>query len=168
MIDSFLASLDENIRRKVWKRENLPTTTMKLLDLVIRLGDAKEVSRPKIPNGKRSFEKAFGGGKHKFPKRQFESKEEGEGGSVGKPTTSKSYVKWAKPVDPKDATKKILYFKCEKAGHMAQECREGGGGNVVLTSIMIVPPERQTDWPPATSTNKNMFSRAPGARKLKS
>ena len=68
MMGSFLASLDENIRRKVWERENLPATMIELLDLVIHLGDAKDVSRPDILNGKRSFEKAFRGGKHKFPK----------------------------------------------------------------------------------------------------
>ena len=106
MMGSFLASLDENIRRKVWKMENLPAAMMELLDLVIHLGDAREVSRPDIPNGKRSFDKAFGGGKHKFPKRRFVSKDEGEGGSVGKPTTPKNYVKQAKRVDPKDTTKK--------------------------------------------------------------
>ena len=42
----FFASLDESIRRKVSKRKNLPTTMMKLLDVVIRLGDAKEVGSP--------------------------------------------------------------------------------------------------------------------------
>ena len=68
MIGSFLASLDDNIRRKVWERENLPTTMIKLLEVVIRLGDAKNISRPEIPNGKRPFEKDFGSAKHKFPK----------------------------------------------------------------------------------------------------
>ena len=99
---------------------------MELLDLVIRLVDAREVSRPDIPNGKRSLEKAFGAGKHKFSKRRFESKDEGEGISVGKPTIPKSYVKRAKRVDPKDATKKGLCFKCGNAGHMARKCCESG------------------------------------------
>jgi hypothetical protein len=39
---------------------------MKLLDVVIRLGDAREVSRPEIPNGKRPFEKSFGSGNTNF------------------------------------------------------------------------------------------------------
>ena len=166
MMGSFLASLDENIRRKVWERENLPTTMMELLDVVIRLDDAREVSCPEIPNGKRPFEKSFGGGKHKFLKRKYEAKEEGEGGLVGKPTTPKGYVKRAKRVDPKDASKKGLCFKCGKVGHMARECREGRGGKVELNYTTITPPERQADWPPATSIKENVFKR--GNRVLES
>lgn len=142
LMGSFLTGLDENIRRKVWERETLHTTMMELLNLVNWLGDAQEISLPDIPNSKRSFEKAFGVGKHKFPKRRFESKDEGEGGSVGKPTTPKSYVKRAKQVDPKDATKKGLCFKCGKAYHMARECRVSGGGNVELNPTTIAPSER--------------------------
>ena len=48
MMGLFLASVDENIHRKVWERENLPATMMKLLDLIIRLGDARGVSCPDI------------------------------------------------------------------------------------------------------------------------
>ena len=33
MMGMFLASLDESIRRKVWKRESLPTTMMELLNV---------------------------------------------------------------------------------------------------------------------------------------
>ena len=68
MMEAFLASLYESIRRKVWEKENLPTTMMELLDVVIRLSDAREVGCPNMPNGKRLFEKTFGGEKHKFPK----------------------------------------------------------------------------------------------------
>ena len=59
MMGSFLATLNENIRRKVWERKNLSATIMKLLDLVIHLGKVREVSRPIILNGKRSSKKAF-------------------------------------------------------------------------------------------------------------
>ena len=77
MMGSFLASLDENIRRKVWERERLPTMMLELLDVVIRLGDAREVSRPETANGKRPFEKSFGGGKSEFPKRKYEPRDDG-------------------------------------------------------------------------------------------
>jgi hypothetical protein len=120
MMGLFLASLNENICLKLWERENLPTSMMKLLDVVIRLGDAREVSRPNVPNGKRPFEKSFGGSKYKFLKRKYEPKEESEGGSVGKPTTPKGYVKRAKWVDSKDASKKGLCFNCGKTGYMVR------------------------------------------------
>ena len=35
MMGSFLTSLDENIRRKVWERQRLPTTMLELFDVVI-------------------------------------------------------------------------------------------------------------------------------------
>ena len=70
MMGSFLASLDENIRRKVWERENLPTTMLELLDVVLRLGDARDVSRLETNSGKRPFAKRFGGANHKFSKRK--------------------------------------------------------------------------------------------------
>lgn len=79
MMGSFLASLDENIRRKVWERKNLPTSMIKLLDVVIRLRDAKDISCPEIPNGKRPFEKNFGSRKHKFPKRKYKLKKKVKG-----------------------------------------------------------------------------------------
>ena len=44
MMGSFQASLDENICRKVWERERLPTTKLELLDVVIRLCDARKDS----------------------------------------------------------------------------------------------------------------------------
>jgi hypothetical protein len=69
---------------------------MELLDVVIRLGNAREVSRPKIPNGKRPFKKSFGDGKNKLSKRKYEPNEKDEGESVGKPTTLEGYVNWAK------------------------------------------------------------------------
>ena len=47
-------------------------------------------------NAKRPFKKNFGGGKHKFLKRKYELRDDGEGGSVGKPTTPKGFVKRAK------------------------------------------------------------------------
>ena len=118
---SFLAWLDENIRRKVWERERLPNTMLELLDVVIRLGDAREISWSETTNGKRPFEKTFGGGKHKFPKRKYEPRDEGEERSVGKLITPKGFVKRTKRVDPKDASKKGFCFKCGKADHMARE-----------------------------------------------
>jgi hypothetical protein len=57
MMGAFLASLDETVRRKVWERENLPTTMLELLDVVIRLGDAREVVRSETPTGKKPFER---------------------------------------------------------------------------------------------------------------
>ena len=60
MTGTFLASLEESIRRKVWELESLPTTTIKLLDVVIRLGDAREVERFDIRGGKKPSEWFFG------------------------------------------------------------------------------------------------------------
>ena len=42
---------------------------------------------------------------------------------------------------------------------MAREYREGGGGKVELNSTTIAPPERQADWTPTTSANRNVFKR---------
>lgn len=39
MMDPFLASFDETIRRKVWEKENLPTTMIEHLDILIHLDD---------------------------------------------------------------------------------------------------------------------------------
>ena len=96
-------------------------------------------------NAKRLFEKNFGGGKHKFPKRKYELRDDGEGGSVGKPTTPKGFVKRAKRVDPKEVSKKGVCFKCGKLGLIARDCREGGGGKVELNSTTIAPPGRQAE-----------------------
>jgi hypothetical protein len=112
MIEAFLASLDETVRRKVWERENLPTTMLELFDVVIRLGDAREVGRSETPTGKKPFKRSFGGNKPKFAKRKWESKEDPERGSSGKLATPKGFVKRPKRVDAKDATKKVLRFKC--------------------------------------------------------
>lgn len=120
MMRAFLASLDKSIRRKVWERENLPTTMLELLDVVIQLSDAREVGHSETLNGKKPFERSFGGNKPKFAKIMWESKEDPKGGSSGKPATPKIFVKRPKRVDAKDATKKDLCFKCGKASHVAR------------------------------------------------
>ena len=107
-----------------------------------------------------------GGRKQKFLKRKYERKEEGEGGSVGKPTKPKGYVKRAKRIDLKDASRKGLCFKCGKTDHMARESHEGGGGKVELNSSTIAPTKRQADWPPANAINGSVFKR--GHRVLES
>lgn len=74
MIQIFVVSLDKTIRRKVWELETLPTTMMKLLDIVIHLGDAQEFGQLKIPNIKMSFGKKFKDMKHKFHKPKYVAK----------------------------------------------------------------------------------------------
>ena len=115
---------------------------LELLDVVIRLGDAREVGRAETPAAKKPYERFPGGNKPKFPKRKWESKEDPEGPS-GKPTMRKAFVKRPKRVDAKDATKKGLCFKCRKAGHLAKECREGGSGKVELNSTTISPRQNE-------------------------
>lgn len=143
MMGVFLASLDESIRCKVWERENLSSTMMELFDIVIRLGDVREVGRSKTLSGKKPFERSFGSGKSKFAKRKWDTRDEPEGGSSGKLATPKSFIKRPKRVDAKDATKKGLCFKCGKSGHIARECREGGSGNVQLNSTAIAPRQAE-------------------------
>ena len=79
---------------------------MNLLDVVIRLGDVREVRRSYAPSGKKPFERSFRSTKPKFMKREWDTREESKGGSSGKPTTPKSFVKRPKRVDAKVATKK--------------------------------------------------------------
>ena len=98
---------------------------LELLDVVIRLGDAREVVRSETPTGKKPFERYFGGNKLKFAKRKWESKEDPERGSSDKLATPKGFVKRPKRVDAKDATKKKLCFKCGKVGHVAREYPRG-------------------------------------------
>lgn len=101
---------------------------MKLLDMVICLGDAHELGRNETSNAKRVFEKHFGGRKHKFLKHKFEAKGETEGGVNSRRQTSKSSFKKTKGVDAKDATKIFFCFKCGNSGHMARKCRENARG----------------------------------------
>ena len=143
MMGAFLASLDESIRCKVWERENLPTTMLELLNVVIWLGNAREVGRSEALTGKKPFERFFGGNKPKFAKQKWEPKEDPEGGSSGKPATPKGFVKRPKRVDAKDVMKKGLCFTCGKAGHVARDCREGGTGKVECNSTMISPRQAE-------------------------
>lgn len=70
MMAAFLASLDVSIMRKVWKRKNLFTTMLELLDIVIILGDGREVEHAETSSGKKSYERTFRGNKPKFAKRK--------------------------------------------------------------------------------------------------
>ena len=63
MMGSFLASLDETIRRMVWEREKLFEMMMELLDIVIRLGDARELGRQSQQVGNKMLEKTFASGR---------------------------------------------------------------------------------------------------------
>ena len=45
MIGAFLTRLHESFWCKLWKRENHPTTMMELLDVMIRLGNARKIGR---------------------------------------------------------------------------------------------------------------------------
>lgn len=103
---------NESIRRKVFEREHLFATMMNLLDVKILLGFARDLDHPDTPSAKMSFKKNFGGRKRKFSKHNFEIKYEVEDGIGSKPITPKSQVMWPKRIDAKEATKKIICFKC--------------------------------------------------------
>lgn len=102
-----------------------------LLDVMIRLGGAREVGRAETPTGKEPYERSFGGNKLKFAKPKWESKEDPKGSS-GKPTMPKAFIKQPKQVDAKDATNNCLCFKCSKVGHITRSCREGETGKIEL------------------------------------
>lgn len=135
MMGAFFASLHEPIRCKVWKRENLPTTMLELLDIGISLGDAREVGCSETQNGKTYYEMSFRVNKPKFAKWKWELTKNPEGNFNGKLATPKKFVKRHKWVDTKDAIKIGLCFQC---GHIARECHEGGTGNVELKSTTIL------------------------------
>lgn len=97
---------------------------MELLDVVIRLEDARKLDRNETLSVKRPFKKSFKGGKHKFSKRKFETKEEAEGGMSSNPQTPKGPIKWVKWIGTKDVIKKGLYFKYGNPSHMTKECHE--------------------------------------------
>ena len=84
---------------------------------MIRLEDTMGVGRPDTSSGKKSF----GGGNHKILKQKYEAKDEPEGTSTGKPISRKSQVKQLNQVDTKDTMKKMLCFKCSKAGPYGEE-----------------------------------------------
>lgn len=105
MMGAFFASLHEPIRCKVWKRENLPTTMLELLDIGISLGDAREVGCSETQNGKTYYEMSFRVNKPKFAKWKWELTKNPEGNFNGKLATPKKFVKRHKWVDAKDAIK---------------------------------------------------------------
>lgn len=49
---------------------------------------------------------------------------------------------------------------------MAREYRDGGGGKIELNSTTIVSPERQADWPLATSIKESVSTFKRGHRML--
>ena len=55
---------------------------MELLDVVIRLSDAREVGRSDNQSEKNYFESSFRSGKYKFAKRKWETREDLEGDQV--------------------------------------------------------------------------------------
>ena len=115
-------------------------------DGATRRNDPSRQCERSWPNRNRPFKKTFGSGKHKFPKRKYEVKEESEGGSSGKPTTPRSYVKRAKQVESKNTTKKCLCFKYG-GGSFGEGVSRERGRKIELNSITIAPPERQADRP---------------------
>lgn len=60
-------------------RKNLPTAMMELVDVIIHLGDARELGWNDILSMKRLFQKHFRGGKHKSSKHKSEAKENARG-----------------------------------------------------------------------------------------
>lgn len=131
---------------------------MELFDVMIRLGDAREMSFHDTLSGKRSFEKTFGSNKDKFPKRKYKAIEEPDERCSDKPITPQSEVKRPTWVEAEDATKKKLCFSYGKAGYITRVYREGvsGGGEVELNSITILSPEKQTEKLHTTSIKESM------------
>ena len=72
---TFLTCLDKSIRRKIWKRESLPTLMMKLIDVgsdTLRGHEGNDC--PNTPNGKTPFEKFFRSSNHMILKKKYEAR----------------------------------------------------------------------------------------------
>lgn len=140
MMGAFLASLDETIRRKVWEREKLPETMMELFDVVIRLGDAREVGFQENPLQKpKGFEKNFqtqGGGPKFKNKRRFENKGFGGGNTSNEGSKPKFPNKKSKRVNLQEAQDKNLCFKCGGPGHRASNCPHKAKVSLELAPVL--------------------------------
>lgn len=121
----------------MWERDKLSKMMLELLNIVICLGDARDLSEQDNQRGNKTLETAFGsnaGGSHKgnFLKRKFEAKanQEDRGSKA-------SFKKKAGQVDLKVAKENGTCYKYGEPDQCAKDYKVIGKNDKVLRSITL-------------------------------